>query len=62
MHYTIECVGTNAGWRYAVTLWVGRVRYDGTRYYKRHEDAQRAANATGAEFRAPKRAVSDDET
>lgn len=50
--YTIDCVGTNAGWRYRVTMWCGRVAYIGQRTYKRHQDAERAAKATGAAERA----------
>jgi hypothetical protein len=49
MTYTIECIGTNAGWRYRVTLWCGRVAYQGQRNYERHQDAERAAKATGAQ-------------
>jgi hypothetical protein len=48
MTYTIDCIGTNAGWRYRVTLWCGRVAYNGGRTYERHQDAERAAKATGA--------------
>ena len=52
MKYTIQCVGTNAGWQYRVTLWSGRVAYIGQRTYERHQDAERAAKATGATDRA----------
>lgn len=48
MTYSIQCVGTNAGWRYRVTLWVGRVAYVGQRTYERHGDAMKAAKASGA--------------
>lgn len=48
MKYTIDCVGTNAGFRYRVTLWCGRVAYVGNRTYERLQDAERAAKATGA--------------
>ena len=48
MKYTIDCIGTNAGWRYRVTLWCGRVAYVGNRTYERMQDAERAAKATGA--------------
>lgn len=48
MEYTIDCVGTNAGFRYRVTLWCGRVCYHGQRSYARHQDAEKAAKATGA--------------
>lgn len=46
--YDINCVGTNAGWRYRVTIWCGRVAYQGQRTYERHQDAERAAKAAGA--------------
>ena len=49
MKYTIACIGCNNGWRYRVTLWCGRVSYEGQRTYERHQDAERAAKATGAE-------------
>jgi hypothetical protein len=49
MKATIDCVGTNAGWRYRVTLWVGRVAYIGQRTYEREADAMRAAKASGAD-------------
>jgi hypothetical protein len=48
MSYEIECIGTNAGWKYRVTLWNGKARYNGDRYYMRHQDAERAARSTGA--------------
>jgi len=48
MKYTIDCIGTNRGWRYRVTLWCGSVTYNGQRSYERHQDAERAAKATGA--------------
>ena len=49
MTYTIDCIGTNRGWRYRVALWQGRaVLYYCEREYKRHQDAVRAAKATGA--------------
>jgi hypothetical protein len=48
MTYTIDCIGTNRGWRYRVTLWQGRAVYYGQRNYERHQDAERAAKATGA--------------
>ena len=48
LKYTIDCIGTNRGWRYRVTLWCGRVAYNGQRDYERHQDAERAARATGA--------------
>jgi len=48
MRFTIECIGTNRGWRYRVTLWVGRVAYRGERDYERHQDAEKAAKASGA--------------
>lgn len=48
MTYTIECIGTNRGWQYRVTLWVGRVAYRGERTYARHQDAEKAAKASGA--------------
>jgi len=51
MNYTIECISTNAGWRYRVTLWCGRVAYTGQRTYERQQDARRAAEATGAKER-----------
>ena len=48
MDYSINCVGTSRGWRYRVVLWCGRVAYVGQRDYARHQDAERAAKATGA--------------
>jgi len=48
LKYTIDCIGTGRGWRYRVTLWCGRVAYNGQRDYERHQDAERAAKATGA--------------
>jgi hypothetical protein len=48
MKFTIECLGTERGWRYRVTLWCGRLKYVGESDYARHEDATRAARATGA--------------
>lgn len=48
MTYTIRCYGTGRGWRWRVTLWHGRVAYDGNRDYARYQDAERAAKATGA--------------
>jgi hypothetical protein len=48
MKYTIDCIGTNDGWKYRVTLWCGLVRYNGQRTYERHQDAVRAAKSTGA--------------
>lgn len=51
MTYTIDCINSNAGYKYRVTLWCGRVAYIGQRYYARHQDAERAAKATGATAR-----------
>jgi regulator of RNase E activity RraA len=48
MKCTIACVGTSLGFRYRVTLWNGRVAYNGQRDYARYQDAERAAKATGA--------------
>jgi len=48
LKYTIECIGTEQGWRYRVTLLCGKVEYYGQRYYERYQDAERAAKATGA--------------
>ena len=48
LKYTIGCISTNGGPRYRVTLWCGKVAYFGQRYYERHQDAERAAKATGA--------------
>ena len=48
MKYSIECLYTYYGWRYRVTLWCGRVAYNGQQDYAHHQDAVRAAKATGA--------------
>lgn len=48
MKYTIDCIGTDEGWRYRVTLWCGRVCYNGKSTYERYKDAERSAKATGA--------------
>ena len=59
MKYTIQRVGTSTGWQYRVTIWSGRVAYIGQRTYKRHQDAERAAKATGATDRAAIKAVEE---
>lgn len=48
MTYTINCVSTTFGWRYRVTLVVGRTEYVGTTVYNTHAQAVRAAKRTGA--------------
>lgn len=48
MKFTVDCVGTDDGWRWRVTLWQGDTPYVGKRDYKRHHNALRAAKATGA--------------
>ena len=54
MTYSIDCIGCDNGWRYRVTLWCGRVAYVGNRTYERHQDAERAAKATGAHHKETK--------
>lgn len=45
--YEIGCIGTNAGWKYRITIWNGRAAYQGQRFYMNHKDAKRAAEAMG---------------
>ena len=47
MTYTIDCVLTNRGPRYRITLWNGRAAYVGSRNYARFQDAECAAKSTG---------------
>lgn len=48
MKYVIECISTDEGWRYRVTLWRGRTAYTGRQTYALFQSAERAAKATGA--------------
>lgn len=51
---TIDCIGTDVGWKYRVTLWCGKVAYIGQRTYERYQDAQNAATRSGATVKEPK--------
>lgn len=51
---TIDCIGTNAGWKYRVTIWCGKVAYIGQRTYVRYQDAHNAATRSGATVKEPK--------
>lgn len=48
MTYTLQCVGTDTGWRWRVTLRVKQTCYPGSRTYATYRSAERAAKATGA--------------
>ena len=53
MKYTLRCIITGRGERWRVTLWCGRVAYEGLRDYARRQDAEKAAKATGATPKEP---------
>jgi hypothetical protein len=49
--YEIECIATNSGWMYRVTLLWGQNEYVGKKFYKRFGDAERAAKAVAEKER-----------